>query len=256
MKKKFVLFFCLWCSSLFAQKSFYYDKFEHRERFLIAGNAAVINESIRLTPSKEWQQGACWYYKKMPVEQGFEVEFKLLINKHGDFGDKKGADGLAFVIQNDRNNALGENGEGIGYHGLRNALAIEFDTFDNGEGSNNHVSIQCNGTNVVTRYSEHTLAINHKIPDLRDKARLVKINYDFQFIRVFIDGTLVLKKEVHLEKLLDLDEGKAWIGFTAATAAGFSEHQILNWKWTKKDTLLVQSDAKNTNSNILNLAIK
>jgi hypothetical protein len=42
-----------------------------------------------------------------------------------------GADGLAFVLQNDRLDALGADKGGIGYEGIPRSLAIEFDVWPN-----------------------------------------------------------------------------------------------------------------------------
>jgi hypothetical protein len=44
-----------------------------------------------------------------------------------------GADGFAFVLHGDSNETrtLGEGGEGMGYAGIRNAIAVEFDTWYN-----------------------------------------------------------------------------------------------------------------------------
>ena len=45
----------------------------------------------------------------------------------------RGADGFAFVLQNDRRFALGEGGMSLGYGGIANSLAVEFDTYYNPE---------------------------------------------------------------------------------------------------------------------------
>lgn len=121
-----------------------------------------------------------------------------------------------------------------------NILAIEFDTFDNSEGSHNQVSIQTNGRKEVTRYNDHSIAINHKIPELQNTIRKVKITYDFKDMKVYIDDKLYINKSVHLENIIKLDKGKAWIGFTGATAGAYSQHEILNLKWEKDTKILVQ----------------
>jgi len=223
----------------FGQKSFHYKTFEKRDRFVLLGDAQIIDKDVRLTRADEWLTGAIWYKNKVKVEHGFEVEFNMLISRHGGW-QGKGADGLAFVISNDPNGyTSGANGEGIGYEGMQNCLAFEFDTFDNQEGGDNHVSIQTNGNNRVSRHNDHSLAINHKIPALKSVIRNIKITYDFKFMRVYIDGKLYIKKEVHLEKTIKLDKGKAYIGFTAATAGAYSQHKILDWRWNMEKKILV-----------------
>jgi hypothetical protein len=65
-----------------------------------------------------------------------------------------GADGFAFVIQNANGIALGHHGYGIGYSGIVNSLAVEFDTYRNvasefegpeDDPNDNHLSVQSRG---------------------------------------------------------------------------------------------------------------
>jgi hypothetical protein len=44
-----------------------------------------------------------------------------------------GGDGFAFVLHLDPNttSTVGQRGEGLGYAGIRNTLAVEFDTWHN-----------------------------------------------------------------------------------------------------------------------------
>jgi hypothetical protein len=38
---------------------------------------------------------------------------------------------------------------------------------------------------------------------------------------------------LQLDNLLSLDDGTAWVGFTAATGADYEAHDILNWSFTE-----------------------
>ena len=40
----------------------------------------------------------------------------------------------------------------------------------------------------------------------------------------------VLTVSVDLAQTLDLDQGRAWVGFTAATGGGWQNHDIQNWR--------------------------
>jgi hypothetical protein len=56
----------------------------------------------------------------------------------------RGADGFAFVIQNESPVALGLAGRGLGYEGINNALAIEVDTYSNFDEQDyyeNHIAV-------------------------------------------------------------------------------------------------------------------
>ena len=237
--KQLIYFFALCLPmTVCGQKSFSTGTFQNLESYKLMGSAKIVNDDLQLTDSEEWVSAACWYHKKVLVQYGFETEFQFKIDKHGGW-QGKGADGIAFVISNDpKGFNIGDLGEGIGYQGLSNCLVIEFDTFDNQEGGDNHISIHNNGQSKVSRFNNHSLAINHKIPELQNTVRKAKITYDFQYIRVYIDGILYLKKEVHLEKKVKLSQGKAYIGFTASTAGAYSRHRILNWKWKREKKIL------------------
>lgn len=238
MKRIIYLFLLIIPSSIFGQKSFSTGTFERKSDFKLMNTAKIIGGNVQLTDAAEWVTGGFWYKDKVPVEHGFECSFQIYIDKIGGW-QNTGADGLAFVINNDpKGLSVGDPGEGIGYEGMSNALAVEFDTFDNNEGGNNHVSIQTNGKGRLTRFNNHSLAINHKIPQLRGKTLSIKITYDFRYMKVFIDNKLYIKKTVALEQLLKLDKGKAWIGFTSSTAGAYSRHRILNWKWLAKRKIL------------------
>jgi hypothetical protein len=61
-----------------------------------------------------------------------------------------GADGFAFVLHEDEkgSRALGKKGGGMGYEGLSNALAVEFDTYynyENFDSYENHVGVMTTG---------------------------------------------------------------------------------------------------------------
>ena len=243
--------FCL-PITIYGQKSFSTGTFQNIGSYKLMGSAKIIDGDLSLTRDDEWVAGACWYKKKVLVQYGFETEFQFIMDKHGGW-QGVGADGLAFVINNDPQGfRVGEKGEGIGYGGFKNCVVIEFDIFDNQEGSDSHISVQTNGRGEVRRFADHSLAINHNIPYLKSKLRKAKITYDFKYIRVYIDGKLYLKKELHLEKKIKLDKGKAYIGFTAATAGAYSRHRILNWKWKREKKIL--ANREHTENNITKLA--
>ncbi|GAG42269.1 unnamed protein product, partial [marine sediment metagenome] len=58
-----------------------------------------------------------------------------------------------------------------------------------------------------------------------------KIEYVPGTMTIFVDDLAnpILTVDVDLAQTLDLDEGHAWIGFTAATGGDSTNHDILNW---------------------------
>jgi hypothetical protein len=95
----------------------------------------------------------------------------------------RGGDGFAFVVHNDvqQEFALGSGGMALGYGGLQNALAIEFDTWFNPELLDvyeNHVSVHVSGSGgVVQPNHTHSLGSTSNLPDLTEDTHTVRIAY-------------------------------------------------------------------------------
>jgi hypothetical protein len=129
----------------------------------------------------------------------------------------------------------------IGYDGIPNSIAIEFDTYENGQyddPAGSHIGIQSLGTQPNT--PDHTNAsANFGGPTLASFAdgnvHTATITYDGSAtISVYLDGsaTPVLSSAVpiNLNTLLGLS-GPAYVGFTAATGAAQENSDILSWTW-------------------------
>src|SRR4051812_43141653 len=69
---------------------------------------ALITDRLRLTPPTSYQTGAAWMKDKIRIENGLKTTFTFQITVDG-------ADGFAFVIQDDCPNALGRTGFELGY---------------------------------------------------------------------------------------------------------------------------------------------
>ena len=122
--------------------------FGHRDEFDLAATAGCSSR-LRLTPSHPSKAGSVWYQSRVPVLKGFETTFSWKITDHSvectDYVDRSfsqnvhksctvhGGDGFAFVLHGDpaEASALGGDGEQLGYGGISNSLAVEFDTWTN-----------------------------------------------------------------------------------------------------------------------------
>jgi len=82
----------------------------------------------------------------------------------------RGADGLAFVIQAFHETALGGPGRNLGYGGIQNSVAVEFDTYYNHdalEPHENHVAVHTRGWRHPNDPSHaHALGHTSNVPDL------------------------------------------------------------------------------------------
>ncbi|MGE0743915.1 MAG: Ig-like domain-containing protein [Rhodospirillales bacterium] len=101
---------------------------------LVAHGSATFNaatDTYTLT-STTGQSGGVTTSARVDVREDFSASFKL------NFGDADwAADGMAFVIHNDPAGATvnGGAGSGLGIAGIRNGLAIEFDTYNSPAGN-------------------------------------------------------------------------------------------------------------------------
>jgi hypothetical protein len=176
-------FVCLGSPSLHAQ-DFKFTDFSSTGTLALNGNAAAATNGsgahvLRITPNSAGQIGSAWFCGSacppgtgtlLPLSNGFSTTFKFQLS--GSSGVP--GDGFAFVIQNGcfptddvqtcGISAIDEvGGSSIGYDGLSNSVAVEFDTFcdtgDGGEGDNcsandvssaNEVGIQSCGINANT----------------------------------------------------------------------------------------------------------
>ena len=113
---------------LLAQSPSFPD-FSSTTNLVFNGTALKSGNVLRLNPSLQSQAGSAWYSVLQPVANGFSTTFKFQITN----ASNPSADGIAFVIQNSQAGlqALGDGGGGIGYQGIDNSLAIEFDTYAN-----------------------------------------------------------------------------------------------------------------------------
>jgi hypothetical protein len=193
------------------------------------GSAALAGDVLRLN-GPNGGVGAAWSAARVPVVHGFTSDYDFRITPAA-------ADGLAFVIQNHAPDALGSGGGGIGYHLMPNSLAVEIDTFPNGSGSGDpndvHVSVQSRGRAENSVFGDGQLTAPALVGNVQDGAlHHVRVEYAAGRLEVFVDdlSTPKLSLAVDLATLLALDGGSAFAGFTAATGAFISTHDIASWR--------------------------
>jgi uncharacterized repeat protein (TIGR01451 family) len=232
------------------------------------GSATVSNGVLHLNPAQGGQAGSAWFSTLQPVAGGFSTTFTFQISNPST----PSADGIAFVIQNSNAGlqALGDGGGGIGYQGITNSLAIEFDTYANpydpefpasdhtGNSPANHIAIQSCGTDANT--ADHTtceLSLATPNVNMADgQPHTVRIDYltnvpplqtcdgpcPTSFIQVTIGTQAMFEGNgvpVNLGSLLTLastsENGpldSAYVGFTAGTGLFFEADDILSWTFT------------------------
>jgi hypothetical protein len=236
--------------------AFEFTEFTDKSNLMLNGRAAISHGVARLTEDLFYQVGTMWYHETVPVLDGFSTEFAFRFSqgKNHDCGDgsAQGADGIAFVIQNAGNAAIGFAGGSIGYEGIYNSLAIEFDTYSNDanqienyfDPNGNHIAVQTmkSGKNTSKHIMQANLAMNENVmPMLADSTiYYAKIIFSLKnkTLTIYLDTVPNPDKEVlslerfEIGKYLSLDRGyRAFVGFTAATGCAVEIHDILSWSF-------------------------
>lgn len=221
-----------------ALAQFDYPGFASFSGLVPVGTAQLVGNALRLTEAKPGEVGAVWRQQRQDVASGFVTMFQFRMIDTGGIPDAagvNGGDGIAFVIQNAVDNAEGYDGGSIGYGGIPNSLAVEFDTYNNGSGydiSSNHVAINTNG--FQQNYSTQPFTLGQA-----DSPRLLSdggihtaiIEYTPGTMKVYLDrcDRPLLEVSVDLSKRLVLDNGRAWVGLVSSTGSAWEVHDILQW---------------------------
>jgi hypothetical protein len=222
---------------------FQYPNFNSLENLAMNGAAQTVDHSgttyLELSAADSYTESSVWYAPQVNVAQGFVTRFHFQVQPVRSSGVP--ADGFAFVIQNNGLSALGKQGGYLGYQGIAESLAVEFDTFANEwDPNDNHVAIQSCGTESNTSdHSRCNLGIQPNLPiTLADgKSHECTISYapdpkgEAGTMQVRIDNQLVLTSKVNLQRLLGLPGNDAWIGFSAGTGADWEIGVIQAWSY-------------------------
>jgi hypothetical protein len=205
----------------------------------------MLNGTTLQLTNASMETASAWLGTAIPVASAFTTTFQFQITP-ASTGPNSIGDGFAFVIQGapTGNATLGATGYGmyIGYDAIPNSVAIEFDTYENGQygdPGSPHIGIQSNGTGENS--PDHTSSANLGGPvvpvsTFADGAfHTATITYDGNTsISVSLDsGSTVVTATLPapLSSFLGLTGNSAYVGFTAATGGAQENSDILSWTW-------------------------
>jgi hypothetical protein len=184
---------------------------------------------IRLTDGGYRQSGSAWSMQAIDLTESFETRFTAHLRS-----GNRGADGIAFVAQSQGPRALGGWGGGLGYRGIRDSVAVEFDIYQNRPDPNsNHLAVSLGGN--PDRYDS---AAESSIP-LYGRPFQVRVRYDADnwrlqvFVRAVTPGAaeeLMLDQQVSLARRTGATSG--WIGFTGSTGGLTARQDVYEWTVT------------------------
>jgi len=270
------------------------------------GDTGSTNYAMQITEAAGNQDSSMWYSIPQNVAAGFTVWYAVTLKPSTGSGST--ADGLAFVIQNasggktDSLSACSETGSGftvighngggcIGYGGIDNSVALEFDTYQNSWDpqdpdlsppyGDNHIALQScgldSGGNPIANSPAHysgnppeptnclitlggagalasdpkssatgsavTLADGnpHQIVIVYNGPNDSPANYLYVYLDpVFNPGTHtpvagsvpVFSGPFNITKYINLNNGTAYLGFTAGTGADWEQQTLLGFSFT------------------------
>lgn len=233
---------------------FDYPNFSSTSGLTLVGNASTTTTSngtvLRLTSASSFQNGAA--YSTTPVTLGPSDTFSTTFEfQFTDTGGIDPADGITFVLAAS-SSGLGDSGGGLGYEGVANSIAIEFDTYENGgaDSSSNHVAIDTGGvltdTDLTNLYGIATCDTS-----TNSQAGCMS-NGDIWSVTIGYNGTdlsvsawdttgeaapFTVYSSLPISIASDLGTSAAFIGFTGSTGNGWENQDILNWEFANTTQL-------------------
>ena len=231
--------------------NFVYTNFDSTAGLILQEHAGSIEGKLRLSPAiPGLGLGGAWLDAKQPGKDGFNTTFQIQITgKHG-----LGADGLAFVIQNNPTPALGYPGCNIGYGGISNLFVIKFNNYhwpdhayENACGAYDEIAalVPYSATTPLWDSVSNTIAAVTNEVDFSDgQIHTVKMVYVPGNLQVFLDDleNPLMTVYVNLAGVMDLDNGRAWVGFTAASGGDWQNHDLISWIFASSEDV-IQNDA-------------
>lgn len=201
----------------------------------IGDTVQLGDECYQITDDVTAQGGSVFYDNAIDFTSDFEIIFDA---NFGD-NDADGADGLVFVFKTTAIPELGITGGGLGYEGINNSLAIEFDTWQNGERGDpveDHMALISNGN------TDHANTTNNLLGPVNISATSINVeDGNFHEIKIsWIADTQALSVFFDCEeRLLFFDDlvtnvfggtSDIFFGFTGSTG-GFSNTQTICFKY-------------------------
>src|SRR5882724_6060195 len=187
---------------------------------ILTSSGTTRQRILRLTAGGFRQSGSAWSTQKLDLTESFESVFKVYLHN-----GKPGADGIAFLVQTQGPRALGGWGGGLGYRGIKQSVAVEFDTFQNKPDPNsNHLAV------VMAGNPDHHAAVGEPSIPLFGKPFMARVAYSAPDteLRVYVKSLQAgATEQLVLDHKIDLAAeaggARAWVGFTGGTGSALSK---------------------------------
>ncbi len=189
--------------------------------FQTNGNATLSGNIYTLTPNQGNRNGSAWNKNRLFLDQDFDINARVYLGN-----SDAGADGIAFVLQNQSLNA-GSSGGGLGYAGITPSFAVEFDTYNNGsiEPNQDHIAIIANG-NTAGAHNTYSTPFEVQMEDGQWHTARFVWDATAKNFQVWYDGTR--RHNITIDLKADIFNGRPYVywGFTGATGGATNLQQV------------------------------
>jgi len=210
----------------------------------------INNNFIKLTKNKRSQRGGAFSTETIDLTNDFDLSYDALFG-HRSKGHS-GADGMAFVLTTTEPTTTGWNGGGLGYKSnseFNNSVAIEFDTWHNGESwasdpysssnGSNHIAFMRNASvdhdsALTFRRPNGSNVTSHSINLETNSYRDVRITWDAseQELGLYMDGSLIGTLDRNIVSSDLNNNPNVYFGWVASTGSYGNNHRIDNVEMT------------------------
>ncbi len=208
----------------------------------VNGDAVASGSQLHLTPNSGNKSGSIFFKSAFPwtANTSFHTHFRFRIYPNAD---ATGGEGITFMLQNKKVTSVGGSGGGLGYNGVTNSVAVEFDTVQNsGDPSGNYVGLLADG-NLNTHLASAAAPMNLKGGSTLD----AWIDYDgpTDALAVYLATSPSSKPASPLlTATVDIFAhvgAQAFIGFSGATSGGATDNQDVDY-WVFNGTDVSPTD--------------
>lgn len=198
-------------------------------QYVTNGTATQLScNCYRLTLAQNAQFGSVWNENMISLTEPFDFTFDVFLGYN-----PAGADGIAFVLQ-PISTSIGVAGGGLGYQGIDPSLAVEIDTYQNGQfgdPSYDHVAIMANGItdhNSASNLAGPFPALPGNLNIADGQEHLFRVSWDpaGQTMRVYMDGSLRLEYTGDIIGDIFADDPMVFWGFTGSTGGLNNEQRF------------------------------
>jgi len=203
----------------------------------INGGPSLVNNLLTLTDGSAGENRSAWFRYPLYVG-GFQASFTYQDVSTG------GADGTAFVIQNDARGttALGGGGGGLAYLDILDSVALMLDIYSGAPGGPSGVLVATNGMGDGAGYSSSIYQSTAPVNLDGGNPIAINLRYTGNHLQISMTDTMTsasFKTNVSINIPAFVGTNTAWVGLTGSEGGVLSHQTVSNFSYVPLPTLTV-----------------